>query len=530
MNDPEAKQSIAGALAAFASKPLAASSIALFETLGYISEKRITLKPNTPETFVSTFSKDKPFNPDKALLAEWKSVDFLFQLTDEEVSAATDANQQFVFESKGKWNGAAMESYLFFAITLKKSHYSRTDLSNITRAVNRLFPMPALLVFRHGDTLTLAVINRRLHKRDETKDVLEKVTFIKDIRFADPHRAHVEILFDLSLDVLRGKHDFSNFVELHAAWQQTLDIQTLNKRFFIEIRNWFYWARHFSKFPEGAKKDADGRDSEAIIRLLTRMIFCWFLREKGFIPDTLFATQSVEKLLSSWRADQCDNDKTSRYYKGILQNLFFATLNTPVDERKFRSNRIYQGKNKDYGDQRYFRHVSLFAEKAPVEEIYKAIPFLNGGLFENLDQIPGRDPEVETERRVDGFSDNASKQPIVLDYLFFGPSRSVPDIADVLGESSAPKARGLLSIFRDYKFTIEENTPLEEDIALDPELLGRAFENLLAAVNPETGTVARKSTGSFYTPREIVHYMVEEALFRHLFTFLSSKGKVGNNL
>jgi adenine-specific DNA-methyltransferase len=72
--------------------------------------------------------------------------------------------------------------------------------------------------------------------------------------------------------------------------------------------------------------------------------------------------------------------------------------------------------------------------------------------------------------------------------------------------------RGLLEIFHDFKFTIEENTPLEEDVALDPELLGRVFENLLAAYNPETQVTARKQTGSFYTPREIVDYMTGQAL------------------
>ena len=111
-------------------------------------------------------------------------MDFLFQLTDEEVRAAAGGKQQFFFESNGKWNGAEINRICFFAIALKQTHYSRTELSGITRAVNRLFPMPAMLLFRHGDTLTLAIINRRLHKRDESKDVLEKVTLIKDIRFA----------------------------------------------------------------------------------------------------------------------------------------------------------------------------------------------------------------------------------------------------------------------------------------------------------------------------------------------------------
>ena len=224
----------------------------------------------------------------------------------------------------------------------------------------------------------------------------------------------------------------------------------------------------------------------------------------------------IEALLRDWRAIDADSDQRGRYYKAILQNLFFATLATPVNERQFRSARSYKGRNKHYGDQRYFRHVNLFVEKAPVEELYKGIPFLNGGLFENLDEFPSEDNDLKAEIRVDGFSDVPLKQPLVPDFLFFGDERRVPEIAELLGEASAPKARGLLNIFRDYKFTIEENTPLEQDIALDPELLGRTFENLLAAVNPESGTVARKSTGSYYTPREIVHYMVEEALVRFL--------------
>ena len=57
--------------------------------------------------------------------------------------------------------------------------------------------------------------------------------------------------------------------------------------------------------------------------------------------------------------------------------------------------------------------------------------------------------------------------------------------------------KGIFEILNDYKFTIEENTPLEEEIALDPDLLGRTFENLLASYNPETKTNARKQTGSF---------------------------------
>jgi hypothetical protein len=78
------------------------------------------------------------------------------------------------------------------------------------------------------------------------------------------------------------------------------------------------------------------------------------------------------------------------------------------------------------------------------------------------------------------------------------------------------KVRGIIEILHRYKFTVEENTPLDQEIALDPELLGKVFENLLTSYNEDTRTTARKSTGSFYIPREIVNYMVDETLITFL--------------
>ncbi|OAV64511.1 Type I restriction-modification system methyltransferase subunit [Bacteroidales bacterium Barb6] len=75
---------------------------------------------------------------------------------------------------------------------------------------------------------------------------------------------------------------------------------------------------------------------------------------------------------------------------------------------------------------------------------------------------------------------------------------------------------GLFTILKRYNFTIEENTPSDIDVALDPELLGKVFENLLGAFNPETEESARKQSCSFYTPREIVHYMTDEFLTAYL--------------
>lgn len=94
-----------------------------------------------------------------------------------------------------------------------------------------------------------------------------------------------------------------------------------------------------------------------------------------------------------------------------------------------------------------------------------------------------------------------------------------------LGSGRNKKVRGLLTILKSYNFTIDENTPVDEEVALDPELLGKVFENLLASYNPETATTARKSTGSYYTPREIVEYMVNESLVEYLKTKLNNESK-----
>src|SRR5438128_12016006 len=106
MNELATKQGILAALKDFATKPLGDAALGLFELLGYKSQKRLALKPNTPETFLANFAQHRPLNPKLALLNDWQYVDFIFQLTDEEVRAAAQGNQRFLFEARGRWNGA----------------------------------------------------------------------------------------------------------------------------------------------------------------------------------------------------------------------------------------------------------------------------------------------------------------------------------------------------------------------------------------------------------------------------------------
>ncbi|MEX1138493.1 MAG: N-6 DNA methylase [Bacteroidota bacterium] len=514
MNE-DIKRRIEQSLRSFAQGDLTKNSIGLFQTLGYATDRQAPLDKPTYSNFKDSFVQvDSRFNEEKAQTKEWKCVNLLFQLTKDEVS-----RDKSLFDTK-QVDRTIIETYLFFVIELARPEYSRTALSHITREVNRLFPMPTLVLFKHGGSLTLSVIDRRLHKRDEAKDVLEKVTLIKDINITSPHRAHIDILFDLSLPELTRRHSPTNFVELHGAWRATLNISELNKKFYREIAAWYFWAVRSVKFPLPSKATNEKANREInVIRLLTRLIFAWFLKEKNLLPDDLFDRMALSKLL---REFDPTSGKKSVYYKAILQNLFFATLNQKMntkeepDNRRFRSNkRGYHNYSEDYGVKNLYRYEELFSDTGTALNLFSSVPFLNGGLFDCLDK---EDPDKKNLIvHIDGFSDVPANQPTVPDEVFFGQEGEI-DLSEVYDDrrKKHERVRGLVHILKDYKFTIAENTPVEEEIALDPELLGQIFENLLAEYVPETGTTARKRTGSFYTPREIVNYMVDESLLAYL--------------
>jgi hypothetical protein len=280
----------------------------------------------------------------------------------------------------------------------------------------------------------------------------------------------------------------------------------LNKQFYQELSYWYFWALRHVEFPDDTEKDREVRNATSVIRLITRFMFVWFLVEKKLVPEALFDKDELDEHLNY---KDCHD---STYYKAILQNLFFATLNTKMKKDYPESRKFV---NRQYGIQEFYRYERFFKNKQKALKLFETIPFLNGGLFENLDKNIGHSDEI----RIDCFSNRPvhEKRLKVPDFLFFGAEDQI-DLSDIYGSKKRKNetVRGIIHILNSYKFTIAENTPIEEEIALDPELLGKVFENLLASYNPETQTTARKQTGSFYTPREIVNYMVDESLIAYL--------------
>ena len=285
MNEHDMLGMIDQTLKDFQNGELKDNARSLLNTLGYDSPNRIDFDSNHADFFIETWDQEGKINKERALLDEWKSIDFLFQLTDDDLSGNGQTN---LISESGPIDNTNMESYLFFAIKLQKEEWNRTQLSTITREINKIFKMPAMIIFQHGQTLTFAVIDRRLHTLDPTRDVLEKVSLIKDIDFKNPHPAHIRILFDLSCDELYRVHEFSSFVALHEAWKKTLDIQELNKRFYKELSDWYFWAVDNVTFPDDAGDDVEVRNATSIIRMITRLIFVWFIKERDLVPDDFF--------------------------------------------------------------------------------------------------------------------------------------------------------------------------------------------------------------------------------------------------
>ena len=208
------------------------------------------------------------------------------------------------------------------------------------------------------------------------------------------------------------------------------------------------------------------------------------MKEKGLVAGDLFVEARVNDLLNDY-----DREGGDAYYRAVLQNLFFATLNTEMAQRRF--------SRKTHADHRNFslyRYREAMRDPDALRALFDQTPFINGGLFDCLDSFAGARADGV---RIDCFSDVHSHKLSLPNRLFFDDG-------------------GLIPLLNRYKFTVEENTPVEQEVALDPELLGKVFENLLAAYTPETRETARKQTGSYYTPRQVVDYMVEEALVASL--------------
>ena len=390
------------------------------------------------------------------------------------------------------------QGLLIIAVDLKDKIANRTELSTLTRLFSRrLKAMPVAVLFRYGNHIALANAERTQYKQTYREgEKIGKVSILKDIDILNPHRGHLDIL-----ETLKTPAKIKTFRDLYAHWQEVFNVSTLNKKFYNELFAWFQWTISEEvgvTYPNDTKTNQDDRVQleEQVIRLITRVLFVWFIKQKHLVPNKLFEQDELHNILKDFEPDSLKN---GNYYNAILQNLFFATLNKKITQRAFAK----VVNNRDI--KTLYRYADMFAiSEEEVIALFAPIPFLNGGLFECLDKDKNNDG---IRYHLDGFSRNSTisknnghytHRAFIPNAVFFDPEK------------------GLFPLLNRYHFTIEENTPNEVQVALDPELLGNVFENLLGAFNPETKESARKQSGSFYTPKEVVNYMVDESLKTYL--------------
>ncbi len=240
--------------------------------------------------------------------------------------------------------------------------------------------------------------------------------------------------------------------------EEAFSIEKVTDEFFEQYKSLFLvLTEQFNKDKNGLKGQlaAAGIDIPRFTKkLLGQIVFLYFLQKKGWlgVPKTEKWGKGEKKYLQKLYNDAEETGKN--FFGDYLQHLFYEAL---------------AHKHSDEGIKGYYKKLGC------------KVPFLNGGLFE-------------------ADYDWQSSHITIPNHLFRNEEK-VNKTGDV--------GTGVLDVFDRYNFTIKEDEPLEKEVAVDPEMLGKVFENMLEVTE-------RKSKGAFYTPREIVHYMCQESLIHYL--------------
>ncbi len=215
---------------------------------------------------------------------------------------------------------------------------------------------------------------------------------------------------------------FENYKELFLKVKENLDrIVENNEAVKVEFENKGISTVDFSK------------------KLLGQIVFLYFIQKKGWLGVERGKEWGTGPKNFMRRLFEGEYKKYDNFFNEVLEPLFYEALST----------------------ERTDNYYSMFGCK---------IPFLNGGLFEPMNDYDWIDVDIPLDNSV---------------------------------------FKEIFDTFDTFNFTIKEDEPLEKEVAVDPEMLGKVFENLLEVKD-------RKSKGAFYTPREIVHYMCQQSLIHYL--------------
>lgn len=374
----------------------------------------------------------------------------------------------FIGEAANENNKAGASSINIFACEIKSEEYFPRGLAaDLTRAFNRVstrnvnfnYDMPVVVIMRQGRLLSIATCERS-ERADGLGEKVGKVTILRNMDCENLHAGHRQILERIAKDVSGS----SSYEELHKKWFASFSIDVLSDKFFEGYKAIY---EDIIEYVTGKRMLRDGNK--------------WKEHDNG---------EPCKEIMSEFDAFPDPEKAVRDYVKNLMGRLVFIQflqkkgwMGVPAGDSweggdpEFLQNLFKNSDKKEtfiddvleplFNDLNTKRHGDLVSSRKDIK-----VPYLNGGLFE-LDK-----------------SDD-TKFPLPSSYM-----------------------QKLLDFFASYNFTIDENAPDDVEIGVDPEMLGRIFENLLED---------NKEKGAFYTPKEIVQYMCRESLIAYLTTRVMKK-------
>ncbi|MBU0896258.1 MAG: hypothetical protein KKB76_01385, partial [Candidatus Omnitrophica bacterium] len=425
------------------------------------------------ETFESTFDKGRFVSFVKNLLNDVEEATFMYK-----GNYIPDAYEQYIntLERIGKYTDGEHKIDILIAKLKKETSIERA------RTMQRNFVAWYLNGSRGGELKDAALVAFVAPNEEDWRFSLVKM----DYRFEEGKKGRMRVKEEFTparrWSFLVGVNENS-----HTAQSQLVDlviddernpvlnqieeafnIEKVTKEFFEKYKDLFLRVK--DALDELVKRDeklrSDFKDKEVDTanfakKLLGQIVFLYFLQKKGWFgvkKDEEWGTGSKRFFRDLFEGEVIPY---KNFFNDVLEPLFYDALAL---------------------DRSHIDHWN--------DHFQCKIPFLNGGLFDPIN--------------------NYSWEKTVIDLPndLFSNYRKDIKTGDI--------GNGILDIFDRYNFTVKEDEPLEKEVAVDPEMLGKVFENLLEVKD-------RKSKGTYYTPREIVHYMCQQSLINYLSTELEGK-------
>lgn len=414
----------------------------------------------------------------------------------------------------GNYTGNDGNRIAVFSVALKKG-----DSVERARTMQRNFIKPllensmcagALVAFYTADEpekwrLSFIRLDYELSKGKVTENLTPARRYSYLVGKGEPCNTAKQRLFP----IFNNDNDNPDVDELEEAFS----VEKVTNEFFQLYCEKFHDLREYLESNEEFMQEAEYRhftSEQFAKKLLGQILFLYFIQKKGWlgveaIPVTMtekeyknafFARgQKSREIVGNLYVQQVDgsyrivvdklkqlSDEDEELLAGIVKGKPWGTGKKDFMRWLF-TGAEKNGKNyfDDYLEPLFYTGLNMNrGENGFYSALHRRIPFLNGGLFEQLDNY-----EWENNN-------------------FYIPNSIFSNVTE-----KGRNADGILDIFDRYNFTMNEDEPMEREVAIDPEMLGKVFENLLDIKD-------RKSKGAFYTPREIVHYMCQESLVHYI--------------